>query len=305
MLSSSRIAVRFGLPALLILALMVNFYGVIRGEGSTTYFGVALSLLLVDFIVERIILTERMWHFIEKSEKADSDNRKSLDLLSARLSTSEAAMNRYVVPFFPTLSSNHSSFDELRHVYALRGGTIISNGAGVEVERAMAVRLWRDCLLESSSWDALSSADDLWYDDEREISVAYQRLFSRLNNTDNSRRVFVFHDHNERISKLPLLEEQAELFRENNLRWIMRDELVGHLSRQKAASDELRELSIDLDFAIANRDYVLWFRISGSGEGRNISSARAIRDPKTLAGARRVFDIAFRNARSIRSLQDT
>jgi hypothetical protein len=313
---------------LLLAALVLTVWGTVDDKNTFTYIGGALSLIILEFLVERLSLNDKLLTYLDDSQRPGTpsmtdlmvnlqgaeekladllrsssadveETRRNLNRLNQTLEQLQETVSRHLVSFFPLLNADEPSrgFHELRHMYALRGARLQSNGLGLEVDRNESIRLWRDALIESRSWDALSSADELWEDDERAISEGYQELQRRLGSHNRVRRVFVVNDIEELRSRQDLLHVQAETISRENLRWILRTDLTRILARRGIVGHQLTR---DLDFAVIDDSFVLWFILDGDEE-RQLTGSRLLNDPETLNTARKVFDAAFNNGTELDS----
>lgn len=312
--------------ALLIVALVLTVWGVIDTYDSLRFVAASISLIILNFLIERLSLNDRLLSFLDKAEGTEGaslekifeftkkvekqassiqkdlsqenvDLREKLAVIEESVRQIHDLTSRSLVSFFSLLSQDTASrkFHELRLLYALRGAQIPSNGVALDVDRNETVRLWRDALIESRTWDALSSADELWDDDEREISEAYQDLQMRLGPQNRVRRVFVLDSIDELSTRRELLRDQNDTLSSGNLRWILRVDLSRILQRRGFAS---HPIASDLDFAVVDNAFVLWFRLGPAPDKRLIGSS-LVNDEWTLTNARNIFDIAFNNGTSI------
>jgi hypothetical protein len=312
--------------ALLIAALVLTVWGTIDTYDSLRFVAAAVSLIILNFLIERLSLNDRLlafldiaegaegasldniFEFTKKVERQASSIQKDLSKenveLREKLATIQDSLrqlhdltSRNLVSFFSLLWQDTGSrkFHELRLLYALRGAQLPANGIGLDVDRNETIRLWRDALIESRTWDALSSADELWDDDEREISEAYQDLQMRLGPQNRVRRVFVLDSIDELSTRRELLRDQNDTLSSGNLRWILRTDLSRILQRRGFASHPIAN---DLDFAIVDNAFVLWFRL-GLDPDKRLLGSRLVNDEGTLTNARNIFDIAFNNSTSI------
>jgi hypothetical protein len=298
---------------LLILALVLTVWGTVDTYDSIRFVAAGVSLIIFDFLIERLSLNDRLADFLDRSEHADgaslsdifeftkkverqasgiqrdmsrekAELREQLAIVQESLRQLHDLTSRNLVSFFPLLWQDAGSrkFHELRLLYALRGAQLPSNGIGLDVDRNESIRLWRD---------ALSSADELWDDDEREISEAYQDLQMRLGPQNRVRRVFVLDSIEELSTRRELLRDQNETLSNGNLRWILRADLSRILQRRGFAGSPI---AIDLDFAVVDNAFVLWFRL-GQDADRRLLGSRLVNDEETMTNARNIFDIAFNN----------
>lgn len=311
---------------LLVVALVLTVWGTIISYDSLRFVAAAVSLIILNFLIERLSLNDRLLDFLDSAERADGASlddilkftrrierqasgiqgdlskenvelREQLTTIQESLRQLHDLTSRNLVPFFSLLGQDAGSrkFHELRLLYALRGAQIPGNGIGLDVDRNETIRLWRDALIESRTWDALSSADELWDDDEREISEAYQDLQMRLGSQNRVRRVFVLDSIDELLTRRELLRDQNETLSNGNLRWILRADLSRILRRRGFAGNLLAS---DLDFAVVDNAFVLWFRLGREADKRLLGS-RLVNDEETLTNARNIFDIAFNNGTSV------
>ena len=311
---------------LLLVALALTVFGVIDTYDSLRFVAGAVSLIILTFLIERISLNDRLLSFLDRAERTDgasfdnifdtakkaerqisgiqkdltkenSELREKLGTIQESLEHLNDLTSRNLVSFLSLLWPDTGSrkFHELRLLYALRGAQLPNNGIGLDVDRNESIRLWRDALIESRTWDALSSADELWDEDEREISEAYQDLQMRLGPQNRVRRVFVLDSIDELSTRRELLRDQNDTLSSGNLRWILRAELTGILRRRGFASHPIAN---DLDFAIVDNAFVLWFRL-GLDSDKQLIGSRLANDEATLTSARNIFDIAFNNSTSI------
>jgi len=311
---------------LLIAALVLTVWGTIDTYDSLRFVAAAVSLIILNFLIERLSLNDRLLAFLDIAEGAEGaslDNifeftkkverqassiqkdlskenvelRENLATIQETLAQLHDLTSRNLVSFFSLLWQGTGSrkFHELRLLYALRGAQLPDSGIGLDVDRNETIRLWRDALIESRTWDALSSADELWDDDEREISEAYQDLQMRLGPQNRLRRVFVLDSADELSTRRELLRDQNDTLRNGNLRWILRADLSRILQRRGFAS---HPIASDLDFAVVDNAFVLWFRLSLNPDRRLLGS-RLVNDEWTLTNARNIFDIAFNNSTSV------
>jgi hypothetical protein len=311
---------------LLIVALVLTVWGIVITYDSLRFVAAAISLIILNFLIERLSLNERLLTFLDSTERSDGASLEDIleftkkverqassiqrDLskgnveLRDKLATIQESLrqlhdltSRNLVSFFSLLWQDTGSrkFHELRLLYALRGAHLPSNGISLDVDRNETIRLWRDALIESRTWDALSSADELWDDDEREISEAYQDLQMRLGPQNRVRRVFVLDSIDELSTRRELLRGQNETLSNGNLRWVLRADLSRILQRR---GFDGHPIASDLDFAIVDNAFVLWFRLGLDADKRLLGS-RLVNDEETLTNARNIFDIAFNNGTSI------
>jgi hypothetical protein len=308
--------------ALMVGALVLTVWGSIISYDSLRFVAGAFSLIILDFLIERLSLNDRLLEFLDSAERAEGASlgdvlestkkverqgadiqielaKENIELREQLASIQESLRHlndltsRNLVSFFSLLWQDTSSrkFHELRLLYALRGARLQNSGLGLDVDRNETIRLWRDALIESRTWDALSSADELWDDDEREISEAYQDLQRRLGSQNRVRRVFVLDSIDEVLTRRELLRDQNETLSNGNLRWIIRDDLSRILER-RGFVDQL--IASDLDFAVVDNSFVLWFRL-GLDVDKRLLGSRLVNDEETLNNARSIFDIAFNN----------
>lgn len=303
---------------------MLTVWGTVSGANTIQFLGAALSLIILEFLLERLSLNERLLKYLDVSQgpnvptpadlhsqiariqqevkdlsqrmhDRDVEARHELQHLGQSLGAVEETVATHIVSFFPLLTADQPGriFHELRHLYALRGARLEPSTWSVEVGRGDTIRLWRDALIESRTWDALSSANDLWEDDERAISEGYQELQRRLGNRNRVRRVFVLEDQNALVDKADLINEQLKTLGQGNVHWILRDKLDGILRRRGLDGHPIAQ---DLDFAVVDDSYVLWFVLS---ESKQLIGSRLVNNGDTLTAARRLFDVAFANGHEI------
>jgi hypothetical protein len=169
-------------------------------------------------------------------------------------------------------------------------------GFTIEVDRNDSIRLWRDSLIDSTTWDALSFAHDLWRDGgDRRISEAYQTLHQQLGGRNRIRRVFLMESHHDLDSMMPVLTQQVTILGNDNVRWMLRPDLMALVNDR---GDNLRNSPLlrDLDFAVVNESFVLWFIL----DGRQLSKSKLTEVTQVVESAKQLFRLSYENGHTLR-----
>jgi hypothetical protein len=206
---------------------------------------------------------------------------------SETVDATDRIIKNRIKPFFDRFLPGHPQhgFYELQWKYLLRGLGHVQDEHTLIVDYTAAHTLWRDALVESDSWDAMSYALDLWENAARDISRAHQEAHVKLGGA--IRRVFVLDSTDDLPNVLAIMREQAAFVPEVCLRWIERAELEAKARDQL----DISELEL-LDFSIVDTSsYVLWFRLSE--QTRQPQDAVLTIDPAILRRGRQVFELAF------------
>ena len=256
----------------LLCALGVAIFGIVRHEFGVLE-GIALALIILVVILDRF--------------GAARDHEVIKELVTANNETAE----RYVTPFFAATMAegNMRYFQQLKLGWSFRATSVQDRGSSIEVDRNASIMLWRDSLIDSTTWDALSFAHDLWRDDERRISEAYQALQQELGGRNRIRRVFLVESHHDLDLILPVLTKQVQMLGADNVRWMLRPDLMA-LMEQRGEQFRHSPLLRDLDFAVVNESFVLWFVLNG----RELEKSRLTEVSQTVESAKHIFRISFR-----------
>jgi hypothetical protein len=280
---------QFGLLIIaILLALLVSILGATEiadwlntSFGRTTFtaqdvYSRVVLFLLGTFFVE--ILIERITTFntIDKIEKKIHE------------------MDARIRPFFARFTdSKHRRFHELLWKYVLRGAGAQEDSETLVVNRANSISLWRDCISEADSWEALSYARDLWQNDEQEISKAHQDIHIKLGG--QIYRIFVFDTDSDR-QDFQNDPSKKDILSSGDIRWIIKDKLTDNL--RERLQTNFRNLDL-IDFAIAdNSNYVLWFQLTDST--KKLERALLTINDKVISQARLIFDVAYANSQKFR-----
>ena len=271
-----------------VLLLGVAVWGIVREEFFPLE-GVALALVILVLILDRVGATRAVNAVVDEL-RGDQDAIK--ELVTANKDTSE----RYVSPFFgATLAEgNMRYFQQLKLGWSFRATSVQDRGSSIEVDRNASIMLWRDSLIDSTTWDALSFAHDLWRDDERRISEAYQALQQELGGRNRIRRVFLVESHHDLDSIMPVLTKQVQMLGADNVRWMLRPDLMA-LIEQRGEQIRHSPLLRDLDFAVVNESFVLWFVLNG----RQLAKSKLTEVSQTVESAKHIFRMSFDNGQKL------
>jgi hypothetical protein len=301
---------RHAATLVLVGALGTAVWGLVRHEFDP-YGGIALTLVILMVILDRYAAaseTNTLLHEIRAGngaaveatlEKVSSDTSSLLteqgsikELVTANKETSE----RYVTPFFGATMAdgNMRYFQQLKLGWSFRATSVQDHGSSIEVDRNDSIRLWRDSLIDSTTWDALSFAHDLWRDDERRISEAYQALQQELGGRNRIRRVFLVESHHDLDSIMPVLTMQVRMLGADNVRWMLRPDLMTLIERR---GEHIRHSALlrDLDFAVVNESFVLWFVLNG----RQLSRSKLTEVSQVVESAKHIFRMSFDNGQRL------
>jgi hypothetical protein len=294
----------------LLCALGVAVWGMTRKEFGP-YEGLALALVIAVVIIDRYaagsatnaILDEMratnrasVEATLEKVASDTSSLRTEQDALREIVTANKETSERYVTPFFGATMAdgNMRYFQQLKLGWSFRATSVRDHGSSIEVDRNDSIRLWRDSLIDSTTWDALSFAHDLWRDDERRISEAYQALQQELGGRNRIRRVFLVESHHDLDSIMPVLTKQVQLLGADNVRWMLRPDLMTLVEQR---GDHIRHSALlrDLDFAVVNEAFVLWFVLNG----RQLSKSKLTEVSQVVESAKHIFRMSFDNGQRL------
>jgi hypothetical protein len=294
---------------LLVGALGVSAWAMVVREFSSE--PVALTLVILAVILDRLATTTTMNAVLTEVRAGNSpaveaalekvsaytasllsDQEAIKELVTANKDTSE----RYVSPFFGATTADGSMryFQQLKLGWSFRATSVQDRGSSIEVDRNASIMLWRDSLIDSTTWDALSFAHDLWRDDERRISEAYQALQQELGGRNRIRRVFLVESHHDLDSIMPVLAKQVQMLGGDNVRWMLRPDLMA-LVEQRGEHIRHSPLLRDLDFAVVNESFVLWFVLNG----RELSKSKLTEVSQTVESAKHIFRMSFDNGQRL------
>ena len=294
---------------LLVGALGVSAWAMVVREFSPE--PVALTLVILAVILDRLATTTTMNAVLTEVRAGNSpaveaalekvsaytasllsDQEAIKELVTANKDTSE----RYVSPFFGATTADGSMryFQQLKLGWSFRATSVQDRGSSIEVDRNASIMLWRDSLIDSTTWDALSFAHDLWRDDERRISEAYQALQQELGGRNRIRRVFLVESHHDLDSIMPVLAKQVQMLGGDNVRWMLRPDLMA-LVEQRGEHIRHSPLLRDLDFAVVNESFVLWFVLNG----RELSKSKLTEVSQTVESAKHIFRMSFDNGQRL------
>ena len=316
-----------GSVGVLTIALIVSVWGALTDGNSERYIAIALSILLFEIILERILVANRLDSLLQsfRQDNPEPRNRtlledtasladelvKSADANRSLIEANQALIaealevSRYsqeslevldglVSPYFDVINSpGDTRFLELKLLYSVRGARRIDQWT-LEVDRRWSIDLWRDCLIASRTWDAISRVQDLWERGERAKSHQYQRLQRELGQQHRIRRVFLVNSEKELETMGPVLQGQVEVLGITNVRWIFASELEEIARRSQLSVDRYGPIA-DADFAVANDAFVLRFLV----EGNRLRGAQLTDRPDAFEWSRRLFDLAFDEGESV------
>jgi hypothetical protein len=295
--------VRHTATVALIGALAVTIWGTLRKDIALTS-GIALGLVILVLIADRLSVLGWVISFLDEPRGEPTSLDEKLASLATEQTTikelvraNKDASERYVTPFFGATMAdgNMRYFQQLKLGWSFRATAVQDRGSSIEVDRNDSIRLWRDSLIDSTTWDALSFAHDLWRDDERRISEAYQTLQQELGGRNRIRRVFLVESHHDLDSIMTVLAKQVQLLGEDNVRWMLRPDLMG-LVEQRGGGLRNSPLLQDLDFAVVNESFVLWFVLNG----RELSKSKLTEVPAVVESAKQLFRLSFDNGHTLR-----
>lgn len=271
-----------------VIALWLNdLRGFSSSSSSQGIYGRLFLFLFGVFSVE--LLIERLTA-VDQVEQA-----KRYSLMEERLIT----LSQRVIPFFARFDdSKHRRFHELLWKYVLRGVGIQENFDSFTVDRNSSITLWQDCISEAETWEAISYAQDLWQNDEQEISKAYQDIHIKLGG--QLYRIFLF-DNPSDLQVFRSDPQKSEIMSKGNTRWIYKNDFFAHVQSRlhlNLTHDDL------IDFAIANNnDYVLWFRLDE--ESGRLNRATMTISSNTINKARTILDVAYAHSVSFQQITNT
>ncbi|MGA2836224.1 MAG: hypothetical protein ABSF84_06470 [Acidimicrobiales bacterium] len=216
------------------------------------------------------------------------------------ISESAGAIEKVVMPIFQSARFGRTSkYQRVIAKYVLNQFNIVrDNGESLRVHRDDGILLWRDCLVESDSWKALSFAPDLWAGDELAVSIAFHRVRNNLPNKDRIQRVLV-------------LRDSAELYAQRNLltmlrtfgvdvKWILLSRLQ-ELTDARGIQWESAAMEGNLDFAIMDNNLVLQFKLDGR---EKLEAAVLTRREEDVVRAKALFDVAYFYGEEVQDARD-
>jgi hypothetical protein len=194
-----------------------------------------------------------------------------------------------IVPFFQRFETHKNRrFYELLWKYMFRGNGGLDNNDTLSVGPEASIHLWRDCISEANTWEAISYAKNLWQGAEQEISKAHQDVHVKLGGVIY--RVFVFDTEEER-NEFQHDEGMQGILSAGDIRWILKSNLINKTNKRYIGLEKVGLM----DFAIADaNDYVLWFKLLPFT--KELFRAILTIDPTIVNQARTIFDIAYQNS---------
>ncbi len=207
-----------------------------------------------------------------------------------------------VKPFFEQflLGSRGKTFHEISWKYLLRGAGHQEDAEAFTVNRPNSINLWRDCLVEAESWEAISYANDLWQNSEKSIANAHQKAHVELDGYIS--RIYVFDDEKDRDQLASAISAQLGFLPSKDVRWIYKRLLIDHLKERLGSGfNRWRQLDL-LDFSIIDHGtYVLWFHLKDGA--KQLDSATITVNNEIVSLARIVFEVAYSNGQEFAQRQ--
>ena len=209
-------------------------------------------------------------------------------------------LDRKVSPFFARFlpGNRNRVFYELSWKYMLRGVGHQENGDAFTVNRQSSLALWRDCLVEADTWQALSYVSDLWQLGEREVTQAHQKAHIELKGQIS--RIFVFDDDRDYRNNYDVMTQQQKSLSGIEIKWIIKKDLTDRAKEIMGVNQFNRWKQIELlDFAIVDHgSYVLWFRLRDGL--KQLDSATVTVEDDIIDLARSILQIAESHAQELK-----